>query len=482
MQSPLFDHPPLAGWLPDETLFSWCSRYHLVSCNRLPGATTNALFGHRSLGSAHDFPCRIDQFVETTHGDLGPAGSIISQHTLLPAFLPFQSRTNAQMAVKTVMGPSSGSLKLRLGLLKSHFRTNFPLKACPECMSEDTVQHGIAYWHRSHQLPGAWVCIHHGRLLLESTLKATGVQRFDWILPDTPYFRSVSVKPSQTVLQQFMQLAVAANELVRIPMGWHFNSAIMLAVLKERLQRSDLSSASSHLKIVSIGREFHAFIQPLHSFDEFHSLAPSETDAGVQACDYFGNLDRVTHPLLHLLMITWLFRDWAVFMEDYQKQLSYDKQAPSQERFDLHRQTQRDRWNAVLSGNHGATLQLLRSIEPDTHAWLCRNDQEWLRSVNQARPSLPNSGERSVDSEIQDQKLFSLTQAALDGLLRVSPNRSIRMTDLLQLVPHLKPFVDKLDTLPRTQLLLNQCVQRRSRIAEDLFNSPTLDQSRNLAD
>lgn len=585
VQSPLFDQTPLSGWLPDETLYSWCSRYHLVSSNHLPASTTKALFEHRYLGSAHDFPCRIDYLVERTRGDLGSAGSIISGHTILPVFLPFQNPWVAQMALATMRGPSTSSLKYRLGLLTSHFRAHFPLKACPECISQDRTRYGIAYWHRSHQLPGAWVCIQHGQLLQESTLKATGAQRFGWVLPEGPYFRPVSFKPSHAALQQLTQLAIAANELAHIQTGWHFNSETMANALRERLQQNGLASPSSRLKTQTIGREFHAFIWQLHGIDEFHAITVNEASATAQACGYFHRMHRVTHPLRHLLMITWLYQDWAAFMEDYQtrsnclerattsvtaEQLDHataglpvntllrdacvrlstiqrlsataianqlgvtvatvmahlsatgiqtpkrpkllrgtkpeelraalrhgvSKQEASQQfgvsvgtvtrfllsevglhqewtrtRHELNQQYTRGSWSALLSGNQAATLKLLRSIEPDTYAWLYRNDREWLKSANQSRLSRPYSGGRSVNWEIRDQQMIALTQVAIDGLLQSNPNRYIHMTDLLQLVPQLKPFINKLDTLPRTQFLLNQCVQRRSRNTEDLFKT-----------
>ncbi len=202
-QSPLFYETPLSGWLPDESLYSWCSRYHLVSSHHLPASTTKALFEHRYLGSAHDFPCRIDHLVERTRGNLGSADSIIWDHTILPAFLPFQTPGVSPLALTAMRGPSIGSLKYRLGLLTSHFRAHFPLRACPECIAQDRVRYRTAYWHLSHQLPGAWVCIEHGQLLLECTLKATGAQRFGWVLPDELFFRPASFEPSNPNISRF---------------------------------------------------------------------------------------------------------------------------------------------------------------------------------------------------------------------------------------------------------------------------------------
>jgi len=60
--------PLLDQWLPDETLFSLASRHHVVSGNVRPGDTCFQLFGHKRLGSSHDLPARVDEFVRRTAG------------------------------------------------------------------------------------------------------------------------------------------------------------------------------------------------------------------------------------------------------------------------------------------------------------------------------------------------------------------------------------------------------------------------------
>ena len=79
---------PLPGWLPDETLFSLASRYHLMSGHRLPEYTNQALFGGRRAGAHHDFPCPLTAFVECTEGRLGSVAEIAQDRTVLSYYLP----------------------------------------------------------------------------------------------------------------------------------------------------------------------------------------------------------------------------------------------------------------------------------------------------------------------------------------------------------------------------------------------------------
>ncbi|MEZ5707578.1 MAG: TniQ family protein [Burkholderiaceae bacterium] len=55
----------------------------------------------------------------------------------------------------------------------SNFERQHPLRFCPQCIMADE-EHGRAYWHLGHQLPGVWVCTKHLQpLLIESSPGST---------------------------------------------------------------------------------------------------------------------------------------------------------------------------------------------------------------------------------------------------------------------------------------------------------------------
>jgi len=324
----LFESIALAGWLPDETLFSWGSRYHLVSCNRLASATTQALFGHKYLGSAHDFPTRIDTLVERTNGTIGSAATLIQERTFLPFFLPFNHPSIDDVACDALHRSSTGALKFRLGLLTSHFRAHFPLKACVECMTEDRQRLGTAYWHRPHQLPGAWLCLKHNRLLTESMLKATGAQRFGWILPEITQLRTMSAEQASDIasdaLRALRRLSMAANSLCHIQIGWHFCREVVAKCHLSRLTDLGLATSSGRLKPKALGQSFYEFASKLRSIDEFRQIAPDVAGSTTQVTGFLYRADRITHPLRHLLIIAWLYESWDDFMSTYELHLHHD--------------------------------------------------------------------------------------------------------------------------------------------------------------
>lgn len=170
-------------WLPDETLFSWCSRYHYLAVNGLASATCLQLFGRRRQGVAHDLPSGITELAERARGSLGTASDIIRDRTILSFYAPFRSTELIADAVRRISGDGIDALKYRLGLLTSGLGAAHPLKTCASCMRDDRERFRVAYWHRVHQLPSTWFCPIHAEQLLVSPLKLNQRARFQWVLP-----------------------------------------------------------------------------------------------------------------------------------------------------------------------------------------------------------------------------------------------------------------------------------------------------------
>lgn len=128
---------PLLQWLPGETFYSLCSRHHRFSGHPVSAYTTKSLFGHRHGGNQHDFPSRLDAFVERVEGVHGDAEHIARKRTLLKFYAPFNRPSAIEDAVASMRSTSVAHLKYKLGILTSRFRAHHPLKACPACMAAD---------------------------------------------------------------------------------------------------------------------------------------------------------------------------------------------------------------------------------------------------------------------------------------------------------------------------------------------------------
>ena len=308
------------SWLPDETLFSLCSRFHRLALSARASRTSESLFGHPRGGHAHDFPDRLAACAERCGGALGDARSIAHSHTLISYYLPFQSLSVAQYAIGALAGHGIGSLKFRLGLLTSRFRANHPLKACRQCMSEDVATAHVGYWHLAHQYPGVWVCSRHGCILEVSSLKATGVRRYGWVLPDDAALSCPSdlrggIDNDLTV--RLLGLAVAAQGLARLPLGFHFEPERLVLTPLRRLQELGLAGPTGRLHHRLADEHLRTFFEPLQRVDELAPLFArgSPTSASL-VC--LRDPRRVrTHPLRQLCLALSLHGSWNQFWNAY---------------------------------------------------------------------------------------------------------------------------------------------------------------------
>jgi hypothetical protein len=303
------------SWLPDETLFSLCSRYHAASGNRLPSTTCQMLFGHKMQGSAHDFPARLGHFVAVSDGRLGNIHDIVEERSVLPLYMRFTTANLVENVLEAAGKSSAGSLKFQLGLLTSRFRANHPLKGCPVCMTENMRDHSTSFWHREHQMPGVWVCRLHGCRLLASDLKATGVSRFHWLLPTRSQFPVHDDSPPSVSAIRLAEMVIDLVSMRSLRLSPQVLCLTYRAVLRDR---GLLAGSNQRLRHGDAGRSYAAFVAPLLSLQQLDGLPASVDGAAGEIARLVGPVRSGIHPLRHLALSAWLFRDSKELLEQYE--------------------------------------------------------------------------------------------------------------------------------------------------------------------
>ena len=271
----------------------------------------------------HDLPSNMEEFSHRTGGVLGAVDAIIREHTILPFYLPFRSVEDEIDAIASMRGNGLGSLKFRLGILTSRFRANHPLKACVQCMCRDAEEYGVPYWHLDHQYPGVWICTAHQTPLLECTEKSTGVGRFQWVLPSKSVLRQVRLSNEEKCLTELdktalLSLAESAVQLATLAKGFHFDADTLLRTYHSALSDQGLVTATGSLKISAIAKAFFEEAKQFTSIPELGSLPTTTQEAATQISRLLRYPRSGTHPLRHLVVIHWLFRNWSSFWSAYQ--------------------------------------------------------------------------------------------------------------------------------------------------------------------
>jgi hypothetical protein len=341
---PSLDNPSIEFWLPGETLFSLASRHHVVSCNCFSSDTCHQLFGHCCAAPRHDFPTGIDFFVKMTGSRFGGAERVIFERTLLPFYLPLNSKAHAEKAIRSMRGDRIGSLRYSMGMLLNHFRDSHPLRACELCMREDIDRFGVAYWHRIHQIPGVWCCLHHQCPLMVSSEMGTFTGHYNWCLPRTDGLISSTSPPSSTVepgrVDSLERFAYAALGLTALAPRVFLDGELLARVYADRLVSMGLRQISGKLRLSDCVALVLRNSAPLRAMTEMSALPATEDAASAYVSKICWRPAVRMHPLLHLFTIVWLFGDWAAFWHIVKPRLARQQCKPDADLTDV---THRDR-------------------------------------------------------------------------------------------------------------------------------------------
>src|SRR5471032_1699379 len=147
--------------LPDETISSRVSRYHIRRGQLTNNSTYTELFGLAPFSLTPLVQPHLDKLALRLPGSpVDNLRVLQNDSTLLPLFRRF---FGTHLAKRKTIGNEITAVELPRRLLGGSRLTHL----CPECLVDDDKVHGCRYIHRSHQIPGVTSCWKHGRLLMD---------------------------------------------------------------------------------------------------------------------------------------------------------------------------------------------------------------------------------------------------------------------------------------------------------------------------
>ena len=210
------DH--LLPFLEEETLYSWCARFHALSSSSSARLTSRRIFGHPTAGLRTDFPAALDRLVERTGLGSKHIDEILACHTVFPAFATFLTDARHAAIGAAMRAAEPARIKSVLGLPASRLGSPAPLKACPECIRDDRARYGTGIWHTELQYPGILICSRHG--IPAFSLSANEQQRASWefILPHQVQGAAWQDiwRPPNTAFETLSGLALWSRALARL--------------------------------------------------------------------------------------------------------------------------------------------------------------------------------------------------------------------------------------------------------------------------
>jgi hypothetical protein len=92
---------------------------------------------------------------------------------------------------------------------------------CPLCAAEDLTICGTSYWHRSHQLPGTWICTKHHAGLWESAIAVRGTVPI--CVYDMPNETKGHTRPILLPIEILIDIALRSDTLLNCQPVGNFN-------------------------------------------------------------------------------------------------------------------------------------------------------------------------------------------------------------------------------------------------------------------
>lgn len=285
----------------DELLYSGIARYHQQSCNKSQKQTINDLFGQRLVCATSDLPSHLKQ-LSLRLDERYSVEQLIRDHTLFPYFTYFMTQDRCSK-VYTAMeeGSSQGEVHVNLGLPASNIKAPSYLRFCPKCIDTE-IELSEPYWHRSHQLPGVFLCpIHMIPLKTSNVAYSTQDHKFSFV----PLSKLINeqhqvVQFEKNWLNHLEFIASQSSELLNSVLPFTNSISIYRGFLEER-------------GYLTLGGSIR-FDHMIFDFRNFYSdrlleylqcvVSPSGSDTWLHKI--VRNKDEITHPLRHLLLIRFL--------------------------------------------------------------------------------------------------------------------------------------------------------------------------------
>jgi hypothetical protein len=302
--------------LPDQTLYSWVSEYHEKSGNRSEEQTLESLFGSAGAGRHFHLPSHLDAFCAATQGTLGNPRQLIKLATILPVFLCFRNTSEIERTMLRLCGTQTAGISQTLGISKHLLAGSLPRRLCYECAREDEQQYGAAYWHRSQQLPGAFVCARHSIPLLVLPIDYRTKRRKAFLTPQAELSVRNANLSSPTVPKKaqliLIRLAFLAEQMASQGLGHGCSKVRTKAVFLDALEQRRLSG-NNDTDFLQIKRNFEAHFEDLKGFS---GIEPLLFQRSLSLISYITSMSRSdASPLEYMLLIDWLFGGWANFCQ-----------------------------------------------------------------------------------------------------------------------------------------------------------------------
>ncbi|MDF4995282.1 TnsD family Tn7-like transposition protein [Vibrio parahaemolyticus] len=282
--------------IEDETVYSWLTRYHLMSGNRsFRGNTLDMLDVHEGRAS-NEFPSYLPSLSKMASY---PLHLIASEMTPFHYYSPFVRDTLRSQIWTCLISGNTESIHSKLGGVAARLTPGQHLFSCRHCIAEDIERYGCPIWHLSHQLLGVEVCpIHHEHLHRTYRVKSAAQ------LPE-PIVESTSNELEERYASLIQEELQSHSDSL--------NSKVITETYCHRLKEAGLTTNAGRLRLKPLRSILVSHLSCFPSgFAEYDFVRRQIKRHSYPECLFY-QTSATHHPLKHLILIEALFSNWADF-------------------------------------------------------------------------------------------------------------------------------------------------------------------------
>lgn len=366
---------------PDETLYSVASRFGWLN-GLADQDACEFLFGRQDRPLVSDVLADPKHFCRATEYAYGRVDEVLTTLTLRPFFLNMATHPAIETPVSELV--SAKRLSSELGLAALSNSQPHVWRMCEDCIAQDLKTFGVAYWHRTHQLPGVAACLVHGQPLLETRVPYWARQKhflgtedllacFDESTPGGRHGCSYAVLE----IARFAEHALSARNFEITP-------AVMQGVILDALRLRGLTNKGGLIDATEFATQFVTRHAGLEDCNHFSAYLNTKTLSRLAKA--LSNSPTIIPPTLSVMVATWLFGTWEGFRAHCEWRAALDgpitllssratKPSPGRSR-----QEHRETCLTFMASVPSASRTDFWHSHPKACRWLARFDSEWFQS------------------------------------------------------------------------------------------------------
>lgn len=450
---------------PDELLYSIIARYCIQSGNINTIYSTEDIFGveNRNLAISPELPGNIDLLVSNLPESTKlTSDSFIYNSTLFPYIAAFLPEDRAREVYNIMRAGQTSVIYNKAGLVSGSIKSNRMFRFCPKCVDEDTKKYGEAYWHRSHQVTGVYMCAIHKESIYDSHIPYRGNYRMNYIAASKDVCKVEShIKVKEATAEKLIWIAEDIYEILNRPFMYQplkikkflymerlidKKIANMISMVHQKILRSELIDfwGTDVLEMVQSPIEKDKECQWLNklTWEQENITLPIRhillmRFLGIKISDFSSELPKKTHKeiwnekLVQLANEKTSITKMAIILNSTKKTVKnqmlkmgiepywnsntdgefntkYSESIECKKKIEK----AKEEWQEVQSDNPNLSRNQLRKLKPALYNRLVRYDKQWLLSNSKTRGELQDN----IDWVNRDKELLIQVQAIVEAM------------------------------------------------------------------